>query len=959
MSSDSKAPVPEAADLQPFRDSAPANLLANCGGSYLAARYGLGVLVSLGNMLVLTWWIGPHAYGLFVTTIGLVAFLSCLARAGVDTYLVRHEPAPTTRSYDIAGTIVLVISMCLAIAGAALVPLLVRWYGSREFVAPYLVLLINIPVTGLTGIPTAKLERDLQFRAVAGFEVTGQCVGLVVSAILAWFGGGVWAAVAGQTVWQGFIAMAAYRRAGLVPRLRFEAREARAMLAYGIGLTASLRAWQLRTLVNPLLVGRFVGAEGVAFVALAIRTAEALGAVRLAAGRLAIAALARLRDRHEEFHSTLERALYLQVIVLGPLLVTFVLFGPFLMRHVIGQRWMPSLAVYPFVAAGVLVNSVYNLQASALFVMGRQWLVMRSYGAHVALLGIGTLILVPRAGIVGYGWAELLACGGYLLIHSGFAGARVISYKKLAPLVLCFFSLLFVPGASRNWTFVLWMALLSGMIWHWTQRSSSPRFFRILDRAPAKGVSLCLLGILGIGPAAFSKVHAQGLSEPIPSEFFGLHFRLDKISWPSVPFGALRLWDTDTRWQNLNPKPGVYDFTTLDRYLSAAQNHGVKDVLLTLSSTPAWASADPAHKRCDYEFAGPGDCAPPSDLNADGTGANQYWRDFLYNLGVHLATLDPRTYSPVSYFQIWNEFTRGAATPPSSWLGTNLQLQRMVQDANCILTGRGTITANSQPCTAANMHAPAVGLLPKARMVTPDAVPKPPDLFIYRDYLAQPGALDSLDVIAVHAYSYQSTGQAVPDSGPAGLPSLWSNTLAVLPANARGLLVWSTEGSWGDTLRRLPDSDLQVGYLARYFLVGWSIGFRRLYWYAADNSWGRLIFQNGIGGCHDQGSKTGCPTPATAAWTQVYQWMVGNRMTSPCANAATRSIWTCGLTKPDGTKMLAVWDASQTCLHGACTTTAFAYPPGYQQYFTLSNSVPHTLVGGTVLIGWKPILLSQ
>ncbi len=61
------------------------------GGVYLAARYGLGVVVSLGNMLVMTWWIGPHSYGVFVTAIGLVAFLSNLARAGVDTYLVRAD----------------------------------------------------------------------------------------------------------------------------------------------------------------------------------------------------------------------------------------------------------------------------------------------------------------------------------------------------------------------------------------------------------------------------------------------------------------------------------------------------------------------------------------------------------------------------------------------------------------------------------------------------------------------------------------------------------------------------------------------------------------------------------------------------------------------------------------------------------------------------------------------------
>src|SRR5439155_26741945 len=172
----------------------------------------------------------------------------------------------------------------------------------------------------------------------------------------------------------------------------------------------------LRTLVNPLLVGRFAGAESVAFVALAVRIAESMGTIRLAAGRIAIAALARVQEKREEFRITLQRAIYLQVITLGPLLCGFALFAPWIFRHIVGVRWTPSLAVYPFIAAAVLINSVYNVQASALFVMDRQAAVMRSYAAHVGLLSAGTVLLLPRLGMTGYGWAELLACTAYLLI---------------------------------------------------------------------------------------------------------------------------------------------------------------------------------------------------------------------------------------------------------------------------------------------------------------------------------------------------------------------------------------------------------------------------------------------------------------------------------------------------------------------------------------------------------------
>jgi PST family polysaccharide transporter len=421
----------------------PANTLRS--GAYLAGRYGLGVLVGIGNMLAMTWWIGPHAYGVFVTAIGLVAFLSNVARAGVDTYLVRMEDTPSPRLYDICGTLTIIISSGLTLLGLAFVPLLIRWYGSHEFVLPYLVSLICVPVSGLTGIPMATLERDLDFRAVAGIELSGQCVGVAIAVLLARMHCGVWAPVWGQVAWQVFTLLATCQSAKFVPRYGWDSAEAKKILRYGLGLTASLRIWQFRGLVNPLLVGRYGGPEAVAFVALALRITESLGAIRLAAGRMAIAALARLQRDRAEFCSMLEKALLLQLLVLGPLLCAFPFVGPYAVRHFLGVRWMPSLGVYPFVAMGVLVNSVYNLQASALFVLGHQYVVMRAYLAHVIVLGATAALLLPFQGIAGYGWAELLACGPYVLIHRGLAKSAFISHRRLSPALVGFSILLFLP----------------------------------------------------------------------------------------------------------------------------------------------------------------------------------------------------------------------------------------------------------------------------------------------------------------------------------------------------------------------------------------------------------------------------------------------------------------------------------------------------------------------------------
>jgi PST family polysaccharide transporter len=440
--------------------AAAGSLRGSRAGAYLAARYGLSTLVNLGNMFVLTWWIGPRSYGLFVTAVGLTTFLASLTRAGVDTYLVRCEETPDRRSYNTAFTLIFASSTLLVLVGLAVVPLLVRWYPDQGFLSPYLALLVTVPLIGLAGPPMARLERDLNFRAVAGIELGGQVVAFLAGGVLAWRGLGAWAPVSGHVLWQIFAFVAACKTARLVPRLELDRRRARSMVSFGLGYTTSLRMWQLRTLVNPLLVGRFAGAEGVAFVALAIRVAEGLSFVRTAAGRLAIAVLARLREDRTGFRRFLERSMELQVLVLGPLLCAFSLLGPVLVPRLLGERWTPALSVYPFIAVGVLVNSVYGVQAAALFVVGKQWVVTWAFGLHVALLSASALALVPRCGISGYGWAELVACGGYAVIHRSLAGAVGVTYGNLKFWVPGLAAAMFLPMARGPVAALLGLLLL-------------------------------------------------------------------------------------------------------------------------------------------------------------------------------------------------------------------------------------------------------------------------------------------------------------------------------------------------------------------------------------------------------------------------------------------------------------------------------------------------------------------
>jgi PST family polysaccharide transporter len=189
------------------------------------------------------------------------------------------------------------------------------------------------------------------------------------------------------------------------------------MVGYGLGYSVSEWAWQLRVLVNPLVVGRYAGAEAVGYVALALRLVEQLSHVVLAASwRLSVAVFARLQGDRARLIRAVTEGMSLQVMAVGPLLAGFGLVAPWIIPLLFGSQWLPVLEVYPFIAISYLSMVVFILPSSTLHVLQRNWEVAVFNLVHVGFFAGAALLLVPQLGFGGYGWAEVAALPSYILL---------------------------------------------------------------------------------------------------------------------------------------------------------------------------------------------------------------------------------------------------------------------------------------------------------------------------------------------------------------------------------------------------------------------------------------------------------------------------------------------------------------------------------------------------------------
>lgn len=392
--------------------------------------------------------------------------------------------------------------------------------------------------------------------------------------------------------------------------------------------------------------------------------------------------------------------------------------------------------------------------------------------------------------------------------------------------------------------------------------------------------------------------------------------------WPVVPFGGIRVMGNGTSWGEVNTAPGVYDWTALEKWLANAHTGG-QDVLYTFIWVPQWASSKPNDTTCRLA---PGSCDPPLDLNADGTGTDQLWKDFVTAITAYNQT---NTTAHIKFWELWNE-------PHNSftWNGTNAQLVRMVSDAYAIIKA-------SDP--HAFILSPTLGWISKQTLTWASA------------YLAA-GGVNYIDGVALHGYVMQHLRNGGKTDDPETLTTLLPPYKAMLASFGLGSKpIFNTESSWSVNGQWGPfssDPDMEAAFVSRLYMLHAAYGISRLYWFEwNDTGDGTLWLPD-----PNDPSGHGTILKSGIAYQTTYSWLVGNKISYGCSQQGT--IWTCSIAGSNGYLAEAIWDTAESCSKGFCTTVSQVVSPAYIKYQTL-DGISHSISGGTVPVGAKPILLQN
>ncbi|NGN65805.1 helix-turn-helix domain-containing protein [Streptomyces sp. A7024] len=336
----------------------------------------------------------------------------------------------------------------------------------------------------------------------------------------------------------------------------------------------------------------------------------------------------------------------------------------------------------------------------------------------------------------------------------------------------------------------------------------------------------------------------------ISPEFFGMTINSDTGLMPGFRTGSARLWNSETRWANIEPKSRQYRWQTLDRLVRAAERDRLP-VLFTIGGTPWWAAPD--GKKSGFADSS---ASPPDDLKV--------WDRFVTKLAT-------RYRDRIGSYELWDY--------PSHRLmyaGSLDTLAEMVERA-------ARIIRRIDP--EARLACPSFGVLWTAK-----------GRQLLREF-ARTGAYEHCDAAALKMPPRTGDGK------PEEIIELTRRIANLLhEENANDVELWNTGPEWDIGSTPPLDARRARDYAARFFLAGLysrHYGMRRMYFYNWGSTHVPIIVQPVGGPPAEPGKRVG----------RLMTWLDGARI-SACGQGTRMGLpprlYSCRFER-DGSPLTVTW----------------------------------------------------
>ncbi len=372
-------------------------------------------LMSLTSTLVLVRLLTPSDYGLVAIAVTITGVIGFFNEIGLGSAIVQRQQAGEDEINGCFG-IALIASTILVLIMLVLSWPMAVYYAMPELRAVLVVLGLSLYFGAVNTVPLSLLRKSLRFQAVLGCSAFMVAVQAVVAIPLAYAGLRYWSIVVGFVVGQFAGTLWYWVASGWRPYWPMDLRQGRALMGYGLNITATRVLWHLYMNADKLIIGKVLGAYAVGLYDVARSLANLpTSQISGVATNIASPVYARLQADRPRLREAMVRLVRGVAYLALPILFGMAVLADDLVATLAGPQW--GGAVWPLRALCFveMVASVANLQTQLLISSGNVRRLVRYNMLCALVLPLALALGAWQGGLIGVALAWALV---YPLVYS-------------------------------------------------------------------------------------------------------------------------------------------------------------------------------------------------------------------------------------------------------------------------------------------------------------------------------------------------------------------------------------------------------------------------------------------------------------------------------------------------------------------------------------------------------------
>ncbi len=325
--------------------------------SFLFFQSGYSAVLGLITNLIITALAAKEVFGIYATTLATITIFNYISDIGLAGALIQKKEVHD-RDLHTVFTVQQLIITTLVCIGFVLTPFVQSFYHiPTEAVYLYWAVLIGFFISSLKTIPSVLLERSVHFHEIVKVQIIENTLFYIIVSVCIIAGLNLYSFAVGVVIRALVGTSLMYKKSPWKPRLGIHTPSLKELMSFGLPFQANSFLALIKDELMVIFLGKTLGFQGLAEIVWAKKWAEApIRIIMDNVSKILFPVLSRLQDNKDALQRTITTTIWLQTLILGPVILAVGVGMPIFIRVVPQyEKWNGALPIlYVFCASAFL-----------------------------------------------------------------------------------------------------------------------------------------------------------------------------------------------------------------------------------------------------------------------------------------------------------------------------------------------------------------------------------------------------------------------------------------------------------------------------------------------------------------------------------------------------------------------------------------------------------------------------